>query len=159
MVNDAGEQKPEKGEAGLANSEAAEAKVAAVASEESERAPARRNRSRNFRSAREFMLEELKLRCEEAGPKLKECLNGTVCLRIRDKEESFFLDWGVQGVKVDEVSDSRGDCVIELAEVSFLKILAGELNPQIAMLSDKVFVQGRLGLAIYFFNLVAPQPH
>ncbi|MBX7143238.1 MAG: SCP2 sterol-binding domain-containing protein [Oligoflexia bacterium] len=161
MTNDSNEQKNDSTGQAAEGARAAESRPTPpeVDAAETERGASKRYRNRNFRSARDFMLEELKLRCDECGPKLKECLNGSICIRIRDKEEIYFLDWGAQGAKVEEVSDARGDCVIELAEVNFLKILSGELNPQIAMLSEKIFVQGRLGLAIYFFNLVAPQPH
>jgi hypothetical protein len=49
------------------------------------------------------------------------------------------------------------DCVIRINQTNLLKIAAGDLNPQVAMLSSKIKVSGRASLAIYFFNLVAPR--
>lgn len=53
--------------------------------------------------------------------------------------------------------EGRGDdvCIITTDAVHMLSIAAGHLNPQIAMLSEKIEVSGRVGPALYFFNLIA----
>lgn len=112
-------------------------------------------RKRFFKTAKELLLEELALRAAEASPCLKECLVGTVLVDIKDKNELYRVSWSGSGFKVEEGAGSA-DCTIHLSEQNLLKIVSGDLNPQIAMLSDKVFVEGKLSLGVYFFNLIAP---
>ena len=49
------------------------------------------------------------------------------------------------------------DCYISLNDRDVYRIYRGDLNPQIAMLSDKIEVGGKLSFAVYFFNLIAPR--
>jgi putative sterol carrier protein len=46
-----------------------------------------------------------------------------------------------------------------MSEDHLKRIWQGELNPQIAMLSEKIRVEGRKAVAIYLFNLIAPPGH
>jgi hypothetical protein len=66
---------------------------------------------------------------------------------------------GADGGEVVKTSTSTAavDCTIQLSEHTLLRIAAGELNAQVAMISDKVKVRGTSGLAVYFFNLIAPR--
>ena len=98
----------------------------------------------------------------EAGrtmsPKLKELLAGTIALRVVDRSRAFlFGDFnGEFGVKESSGSESRslqGDCMIDLSEGALVRIWRGDINPQIAMLSEKVTISGKSAMAVYFFNL------
>ena len=65
---------------------------------------------------------------------------------------------GVPQVRVGEEIDPRKvDCVVKLKEPQLMAIQSGELNPQIALVNEKVKVEGAAGLAMYFFNLVYPR--
>lgn len=81
-----------------------------------------------------------------AEPRLRGHLAGNIRIEISDKRKQFEFPWGVQGAEVD--------CTIKLTENSLRRILDGELNPQIGMLSDKIKVKGRAELAMYFFNII-----
>ncbi len=127
---------------------------AAPAAEEGPKV-SRAPRKRFFKTAKELILEELPLRAGEASSCLKECLMGTVLIDIKDKNEFYRVIWNAGGFKVEE-GGGAADCTIHLSEQHLLKIVSGDLNPQIAMLSDKIFVEGKLNLGVYFFNLIAP---
>jgi putative sterol carrier protein len=38
-----------------------------------------------------------------------------------------------------------------------MAVRSGDLNPQVAMLADKIKVKGKIGPAVYLFNLIAPR--
>ncbi len=118
----------------------------------------RRDRRRNFNNARELMTDELRQRAEFSSARLKECLAGSIVVRLRERNEKFLFDWTGATPKAEPTDQSSGDCVIDLHENTLLKIASGDLNPQIGMLSEKISVQGKLSLAVYFFNLIAPFP-
>lgn len=118
----------------------------------------RYERRKNFTSARDLMTEELRLRAEHSSERLKACLTGTILIRVRDRGENFIFDWTGNSPRAEASKESTADCSIELNENTLLKIASGDLNPQIAMLSEKITVQGKLSLAVYFFNLLAPYP-
>ena len=58
-------------------------------------------------------------------------------------------------VKKGDIKD-KADCRIKIRAVDFLSISNGDLNPQIAMLSEKISIEGKTEMAVYFFNLIAP---
>ncbi len=98
----------------------------------------------------------------QMSPKLRELLMGTVVLRVLDRSRAFLFDPKGEGFPMQESSGPaaktiKGDCVIDLTEMSLQRMWNGELNPQIAMLSDKVTISGKSELAVYFFNLISPK--
>ena len=58
----------------------------------------------------------------------------------------------VEGSDADAV-----DSVISLTEQNLMAVRSGDLNPQVAMLADKIKVKGKIGPAVYLFNLIAPR--
>ena len=76
---------------------------------------------------------------------------------IEDRKEKYLFDWSAEGIKSSRTEAAESDCKITLSEDNLLRIAWGDLNPQLAMLSDKVKVTGQLSLAIYVFNLIAPR--
>lgn len=93
------------------------------------------------------LVEKIRNRGENADARLKGHLAGNIKLEITDRRAHFDLPWGN--------ADSGTECTISLSENSLRRIIAGELNPQIGMVSDKIRVGGRAELAMYFFNIVA----
>jgi len=111
-------------------------------------------------------LDEIAASISAAGksmsPKLRELLTGTVALRIVDRQRAFVFDPQAPGFTLTEFSgaearSAKADCQIDLTESSLQRMWNGELNPQIAMLSDKITVSGKADLSVYFFNLVSAQ--
>ena len=102
-------------------------------------------------------IEEVAARAREATDKLKLELRGSVLLEIQDSETSYSFDWSAGSFKFSQEADS-GDCKISLSQRHLAQIARGRLNPQIAMLSDKIKVEGKTSLAVFFFNVVAPAP-
>jgi hypothetical protein len=98
----------------------------------------------------------------QMSSKLRELLLGTVVLRIVDRSRAFSFDPKDGGFAFQETQGAAarnvtGDCVVDLTELSLQRMWNGELNPQIAMLSDKITISGKADLAVYFFNLVSPK--
>jgi len=111
-------------------------------------------RRADIRSARDLFGEEICARAR-GQQRLREHLKGTILVSI-DGKERYLFDWSADDPRcTPNAQGDKADCRIEMHEEDLLKILSGMLNPQIAMLSDKMTIFGRGELAVYFFNLVA----
>ncbi len=115
-------------------------------------------RRRNFNNARELMTDELRTRAQQSSDRLRACLTGSIIVKLKERGEKYLFDWTGSTPRAESTEQAEGDCVINLSEGNLLKIASGDLNPQIGMLSEKIQVQGKLSLAVYFFNLIAPFP-
>lgn len=102
-----------------------------------------------------FSVENL-LKITRNRDKLRSHLNGCVEVRISDTGESFFVDWMSERILVDKTPKQAPACTLSLSEQDLSRINNGDLNPQIAMLSDKIEILGDTSFASYFFNLLAP---
>ncbi len=109
-----------------------------------------------IKSARDLFGEEICNRARNAHQGLKSHLSGKILVSVNGKE-SYLFDWSGDQPRCTQASGSDADCKIELSEDDLLKLCSGNLNPQIAMLSDKVNIAGRGDMAVYFFNLLAPR--
>lgn len=87
--------------------------------------------------------------------KLRVHLPAPVVIRIAQSVDSFTIDWSKEEVHVAAGSCENPVCTIELTEEHLLDIAAGDLNPQVAMLSDKIQMVGNMEAAMYLFNLFA----
>lgn len=86
--------------------------------------------------------------------RLRAQLTGRVQLLVRGSGEAYLLDWRTDDLRTEECRDPEAECTIEIGAGDLFDIARGELNPQIAMLSDKIKVSGEARMAIYFFNLL-----
>jgi len=112
-----------------------------------------------YRDAQDVIMGDVKERIPRMNEHLKAQLKGSVLLDMSDSKKNYLLSEAAGGLGVREVPAKEkvsADCTIRLSESDLIKVALGDLNPQVAMLSDKIKVEGRLGLAVYFFNLVAP---
>ena len=111
------------------------------------------------RSAKELLLEIVPRRSEGAAEKLRLHLAGKIRLVLTDLRESYLLNWTSGNLQCSVSESEEADCSITLTERELLNIHHGDLNPQIAMLSHRVKVEGKIEHAIYVFNLIAPAMH
>lgn len=137
-----------------------------IEDEEEEHQPAPRKVIQN---GRDVLCEELPDRALRAKLRLKPYLSGAVAVELTNSGERFLFDWRnddpkvtpltkESAVTVGEGSDpSVVDCIVSLSEQNLMAIRSGDLNPQVAMLADKIKVSGKIGPAVYLFNLVAPR--
>ena len=93
-------------------------------------------------------------RATAAHPTLKAVLAGTVEVFVKDRPFRAVFDFTASPPKRLDPGAKAADCCIETDERTLLRIHQGELNPQLAMVSDKMYVKGKAGLAVYFFNLL-----
>lgn len=120
-----------------------------------EESQSRNNDSRRAQlSLQDVLGDPLKGRARNADPKLRAQLVGSIVIRFTNSGQRYLFDWTTDELKLGPTESENADCVISISEINLLKIASGELNPQIAMLSDKINVKGRLSLAIYWFNLI-----
>lgn len=136
--------------------------------EEDEAPPAQR---KPIKTARDILYEEVAYRAKRAQLRLRSQLSGSIAVEIRGSQDKFLFDWRTEEPTVGDLKSSPKvrtaedtdpamvDCSIKISESHLFQVRSGELNPQLAMLSDKIQVQGRVGLAIYFFNLISPRQH
>jgi len=100
---------------------------------------------------------------------LKPHLTGSLVIELDNSGEKFLFDWRGDDAKVspfkgevtlataDSVDPAKIECLISLSEQNLMAVRSGDLNPQVAMLADKIRVKGRMGPAVYLFNLIAPR--
>lgn len=122
--------------------------------------PNSRRENKGRSSPSEILVSEVMERASRSNATLREHLTGAVLVEVTDTSERYFIDW--RGGEISAKSIERGaaaeaDCAISLTSKDLSRIASGDVNPQIAMVSDRVKVSGKPGLAVYFFNLVAPR--
>jgi hypothetical protein len=109
-------------------------------------------------STGKLMLEILPDRARRAELKLRDRLKGSVGVWLRDTQESFLFDWSQDEPRCSRDSLDSCTCKITMGEKELDRISKGVLNPQIALLSHRVIVEGNHSMAIYFFNLIVRPP-
>ena len=115
-------------------------------------------RERRSNNADDILGREIVANAGRSSAKLRELLAGTILVQLTDSGKRFLIDWSQPELKSTSVGkEASADCTISLSEDHLKRIASGELNPQIAMLSEKVQVAGRKGAAMYLFNLIAPR--
>jgi hypothetical protein len=135
--------------------------------EDQEEAPAPK---RSIRDARDVLMYELVARAGQAKLRLKPYLAGTIGVEFSNSGEQFLLDWRGEELKVSSapeklslevaegaVSSGKVDCIISMTENNLMAVRSGDLNPQVAMIADKIKVRGKVTPAVYLFNLIAPR--
>lgn len=134
-----------------------------------------RNQRKPIETARDVVCEELPERAQRAALRLKPLLTGSFVFDFTNSGERILFDWrddlpvtkalnkGV-AITCDEakgfvMSDKEinVDAVISISESNLMAIRAGTLNPQVGMLTDKIRIQGKVALAVYIFNVIAPR--
>lgn len=128
---------------------------------ESSRQERERTRSRRSRNARltgkELLETELLDLTTSATPSLRAQLKGKIAISFEGASGGYLFDWSSDTAALTPFSQEEGadgaDCKLHLDERVLVDVTQGELNPQIAMLSDKIQVSGKHSLAVYFFNL------
>ena len=118
----------------------------------------RPRQERRVQNAEDILVRDLVANASRGSARLKELLAGTILVRLSDSGKRYLIDWSQPELKANSVGkEATADCTISLTEDHLRKIAQGDLNPQIAMLSDKVRVEGKKGAAMYLFNLIAPR--
>jgi hypothetical protein len=122
-----------------------------------------------IQTGRDVVTEELPARAARAKDRLRPHLTGALVIELSNSGEKFLFDWRSDEPKVSPVSGditlaspentspSAVDCIISVTEQNLMSIRSGDLNPQVAMLADKIKVKGKMSPAVYLFNLVAPR--
>jgi hypothetical protein len=134
--------------------------------EEDEQAEAPRKAITN---ARDVVCDDLPYRAARAKLRLRPYLSSTLVIHLTGSGERFLFDWRAEDLKVTpcdatvslaqgEPADStKVDAIISVSDQHLMQIRAGDLNPQLAMVADKIRVQGKVAPAVYLFNLIAPR--
>jgi hypothetical protein len=140
--------------------------------EEPESSPAPR---KAIETARDVVCEELPYRAQRAAARLKPFLTGTFIFDFTNSGEKFLFDWRgdvpvtkplPRGLTIS-CDESQGfvstdtsinvDTVVLVSEQHLMAVRSGSLNPQVGMLTEKIRVKGKVGPAVYIFNVVAPR--
>jgi len=111
--------------------------------------------SRQSQSVQELLTKEICERASKSHDLLRSKIKGKIMIKV-DPKQSYLFDFSTPDSKVARSTSGSADVTIELGEKDLLRIYNGMLNPQIAMLSEKIRVIGNPEMAVYFFNLVCP---
>jgi hypothetical protein len=143
--------------------------------EDDEEADQGRAPRRVIQNGRDVICEELPDRAQRAALRFKPFLTGSIVFEFPNSGERFLFDWRDDlpttkplarevSVTCDEskgfvssASAANVDTVIAISEAHLMAVRSGSLNPQVGMLTDKIKVKGKVGPAVYIFNLVAPR--
>ncbi len=122
-----------------------------------------------IQNGRDVLCEELPNRAARAKLRLKPHLTCVLGLELSSSGERFIFDWKGEEPTVAPAggpltfnAENPGeatlvDSIISLTEQNLMAVRSGDLNPQVAMLADKIKVKGKIGPAVYLFNLIAPR--
>jgi hypothetical protein len=140
--------------------------------EDNEPAPTPR---KAIETARDVVCEELPERASRAALRLKPFLTGTCVFDFTNSGERFLFDWRGDNPSTRPISrdlaitwdEAQGyvatdssinvDTVVSISESHLMAVRSGSLNPQVGMLTDKIRIKGKVGTAVYIFNVVAPR--
>lgn len=106
---------------------------------------------------KEFFTTELLYRFDVVEPTQRELFDGKYRIELSGDDS---LTWSV-GVGEDlSVSNTKEDAeiVFQLSETDFMELVNGRLNPQLAILAQKMKVVGDVRKAILFQELLIPAP-
>lgn len=105
-------------------------------------------------SVDEILGDQLRDRVKAANSRLRAQMMGSILIELIPGGRKFLFDWSSDDFQMASSNAVQADCTMRLSEETLMRIALGELNPQVAMLSDKIRVSGKLSLAVYFFNLI-----
>jgi len=117
-----------------------------------------------IKSAKDFFERGIPLKTDGSMDRLQKLIPGKIYISFSDLKQSYSFQWIEGKEKVENslpfiVPDvAPADCRLVLNDRTFMAVYEGNLNPQVAMLTNKIAVEGNSSLAVYFFNLVAPRP-
>ena len=74
-------------------------------------------------------------------------------LKINFGEQQVHVD-GTGDKNIVTASDAEADCVITVTTEDFMKLVKGELNPMMAVMTGKVKIKGDMGVAMKLQSLV-----
>ena len=107
------------------------------------------------RSAKEFFNTEVLYRFDILPPEDQEQLKGKYRLELKGEQGGVWtLNLGDDLDVVNRKEDA--DVVLSMKESDFMNIVNGSLNPQLAILAEKVRVQGDVRRVVLFQNILAP---
>jgi hypothetical protein len=122
-----------------------------------------------IQNGRDVICEELPARASRAKLRLHSYLKAALVVELANSGDRFLFDWRGEEPKVTpyesrepvSISDGAGsagvDSFVAITEQNLMAIRSGDLNPQVAMLADKIKVRGKMSPAVYLFNLIAPR--
>jgi hypothetical protein len=122
-----------------------------------------------IQNGRDVICEELPARAARAKLRLHSYLKAALLIELANSGERFLFDWRGEEPKITPfdskepvvLADAAGspgvDSFVSVTDQNIMAIRSGDLNPQVAMLADKIKVRGKISPAVYLFNLIAPR--
>ncbi len=105
----------------------------------------------------QLLLDAVHHNANRLNRRLRQHLTGRIQFIIRGTDQAYLLDWRSEELCIQAGREQEVDCCIEISAGDLFDIARGDLNPQIAILSDKVRVTGEARMAVYLFNLFVAQ--
>ena len=67
---------------------------------------------------------------------------------------TWSLDLTVPGGQVSAASTGKATCTVTMQDENFVKMVTGQLNPQMAFMTGKIKVAGNMGLALKLSSIL-----
>jgi hypothetical protein len=81
-------------------------------------------------------------------------LTGVVALITTDPHRAYRIDWSGDRLVAEAGEAQNADCRVTLSQADLMRVVRGEFNPQIGMLSGRIKASGNPEMAMYLFNLI-----
>lgn len=85
---------------------------------------------------------------------LRSHLTGVIALTTTDPSRTYRIDWTGDRLIAEAGDAPTADCRVTLSQGDVMRVVRGELNPQIGMLSGRIKASGNPEMAMYLFNLI-----
>lgn len=108
-------------------------------------------------SPKEFFSTELLYRFDVVEPENRKLFDGTYRIELKGDQN---LTWSITVGEDLKISTDRKDAeiVLKMSEGDFMELVNGRLNPQLAILAQKMKIEGEVRKAILFHELLIPAP-
>ena len=112
----------------------------------------------DVKSPREFFSTEILYRYDILEAAEQNALVGSYRLELKGNEGGIWSISVNDEITVENTADSDAEIVISMNRNDFMNIINGRLNPQLAILAQKIKVKGDTRRAVIFQSLLTPTP-
>lgn len=110
----------------------------------------------DVKTPREFFSTEILYRYDILEPHEQDALKGTYRLELKGQDGGIWSIVVDQELRCENAKDQDADIVLSMHGKDFMNLINGRLNPQLAILAQRIKVKGDTRRAVIFQSLLTP---